>query len=366
MMKTIFLIFILFFELQAHQLKENYLRVSISKNSVSFSLEVETRLLENESFIDDNDNGIVSHKELREHQAYILSYVLKHIKLSNLGKNLTFTNAKIEFHRYQDQTYMQVNKEFKDINIENIVLKYDMFFDLESTHKLLIHLSENRGDFILDKNNQKYHFMNYKMKESQRFYMFSKSGVSHILDGFDHLLFVLLLLLPSLMLLKGDKKTNPLRQAFVSVVKIITIFSLAYSLSLAISALGLWTPNIKFVESSIALSIVLVSMLTFKQKFEHLRGRIVFFFGLLHGFGFANVLEIAQIKNSISFVVALFGFNVGVEIGQVFVILLLLPFLYIIAKTEYTNIFIETVSLLAFLLSLYWFLQRAGFLWFIA
>ncbi len=133
-------------------------------------------------------------------------------------------------------------------------------------------------------------------------------GIEHILTGFDHLLFVL-----SLLLLVGFNK----RLLFT-----ITAFTLAHSLTLALSALGVLTLRSPPVEATIALSIVLVAAEALNDQPTLSRrwpAMVAFLFGLVHGLGFAGALkEIGLPENHLP--IALFTFNVGVEAGQLFVV----------------------------------------------
>jgi len=359
-------IFLLLFSisLQAHQLRENYLRINYDEKTqtIKMVLEVETRLLEreNEILIDDNKNGIISYTELYAHQALITSYTKEHFKLYADTKILTFDKAKILFHRYQDQTYMQVTKTFNKINLNCLELKYNMFFELEDIHKLLIHLDDERGDFILNKKNKHYNFSSFRMSTFERLSIFVKSGIKHILDGYDHLLFVLMILMPSLAFLRLHSNRKIFKISLIEILKIITTFSIAHSITLFISGSGLWIPSTTFIESSIALSIFVVAFMNLLSKYDHINKKIVFLFGLLHGFGFANVLEIAQVDSTMAFVTALFGFNLGVEFGQIFAITLMLPLLYLLSKNRYCIASIKALSLLTMFISAYWFLQRVS------
>lgn len=359
---SLLLFFFFILHLQAHQLKENYLHLNFDENTQTalITLEIETRLLENNSSIDDNKNGIVSFKELRAHKSYILSYITQHFHLLFEEEQLSLTNSKAFFHRYQDQTYLQITKKFYDIDLDKLVLNYDMFFKQEKTHKLLIHLDDNRGDFIVNSTNRGYSFSSFQMTQFKRVKIFIENGIEHILDGVDHLLFVLMILLPSIIILHHSNTINTVKFTLISLLKIITTFSIAHSMTLFISGIGFFRPNITFIESSIALSIFVVASMNFMKQYNHVNKKIVFLFGLLHGFGFANVLEMTKIDNTLSLLVALFGFNFGVEIGQIFVILLLLPLLYLISRVKLAVPILRSIAFAAMLISAYWFFQRVG------
>lgn len=354
------LILLFFLSLHAHQLRENYLHVDYDEKlkTLKVVLEVETRLLENTSLMDDNHNEIISFKELRSHKPYLISYMQRHFNLFLDSKPLSLENANVDFHRYQDQTYMQVSKSFINIDLNMLVLKYSMFFELENNHKLLIHLDDERGDYILNTNHRVYNFSSFKMSLYERLWIFIQNGFSHILDGIDHLLFLLMILIPSVVLFHHN--ANTVKPSLIEILKVVTTFSIAHSLTLFISAMGLWRPDTTFIESSIALSIFAVALMNLFAKYQHVNKKLVFLFGLLHGFGFANVLEMAKVDSTLEFLTALLGFNLGVEFGQISVILLLLPFLYIISKTKFCIDILKLMSLVTVFISLYWFFQRVG------
>src|SRR5581483_1152929 len=135
-------------------------------------------------------------------------------------------------------------------------------------------------------------------------------GVEHILTGYDHLLFLL-----AVVLIGG-----PLR----AILGVITAFTLAHSVTLAVAASGLWTPRPTLVEPAIALSIAYVGIENCVAPDVRKRWRLTFLFGLVHGFGFAGALrELAF--SAAQLPVALASFNVGVEAGQLAVLAIVLP-----------------------------------------
>ena len=356
MTKILILLLLLFSHIYAHQLRENYLKINYNTKTqeLNLNLEVETRPFEllHEKLLDDSKNGIISFKELRNHQTYFFAYIQKHFLLFQSNTPLSLKGATLTFHRYKSQTYLTIEKKFTNVVLKDLLLHYSIFFEIEANHILLIHLDDTRGDYVLSNKERKYRFSSFRMTQLQRVIIFIKTGFFHILDGTDHLLFILMILLPSVV--KG------IRASSMDVLKIITTFTVAHSLTLFLSASGILRVNVTFIESSIALSILIVSLLNYFGDYKHVNKKIVFLFGLLHGFGFSNVLEIAGVSDTLSFVVALFGFNFGVELGQLLVISIYLPFLYSISLFKYKTIGIKVIALLSAFISSYWFLQRVG------
>jgi hypothetical protein len=141
---------------------------------------------------------------------------------------------------------------------------------------------------------------------------FLVEGIRHILTGYDHVLFLLCLLLPSVMRRAppGWQPVERLGQAVWPVVGIVTAFTVAHSITLAIAVRGLLTPSPKFVEPAIALSIAYVGIENFFVKDASKRWRITFPFGLIHGFGFAGALQEINLPRA-QVPVALVTFNLG-------------------------------------------------------
>ena len=148
---------------------------------------------------------------------------------------------------------------------------------------------------------------------------FFPMGVEHILTGYDHLVFLL-----GLVIVGGRWR---------SLLMVVTAFTLAHSITLALAALGVWAPSPRIVEPAIALSIAYVGMENFFVKNAEKRWRITFPFGLIHGFGFAGALsEVAMPRADVPYALVLF--NVGVEAGQLAVLALVLPLIYLARKRE--------------------------------
>ena len=363
MCRIFFIFFILFSPFtQAHQLKENYLHATYddTNQSLSMKIEIETRLFEEHYLLDDNDNGIVSFKELYSHQTQLFDYLQKHFRLLHHNTPLALEHTLISFHRYQDQTYMQVEQNLTNITLNTLTLHYSMFFELEDTHKLLIHLNDLRGDAILTHTQRVYHFSDLHLTQMKRLSLFIHEGFGHILDGIDHLLFILMLMIATMAEKNTAQKNRLLKKKIIFLLKIITTFSLAHSLTLFIASSGLYIPSVKLIESGIALSVFITALLNLLGYYRHITILVVSVFGLLHGFGFANVLNIINTDEPLSFIVALLGFNLGVEIGQIFMIILTLPLLLLLLKSRYHLYLIQSIAFSVAIIALLWFIERIG------
>jgi hydrogenase/urease accessory protein HupE len=174
-------------------------------------------------------------------------------------------------------------------------------------------------------------------------FSFLKLGMNHILTGYDHLLFLLSLLIA--------------RQKFKQIATTITAFTIAHSITLTLTVLGIIDVPSKIVEPAIALSICYVSLENiFRQKVSY-RWVITFLFGLIHGMGFADLLKSMNLPKS-ALAVDLTSFNIGIEIIQLSIVLLLLPLLTYLHRSKYSRKAIITVSTIAFILGGIWLVQR--------
>lgn len=173
---------------------------------------------------------------------------------------------------------------------------------------------------------------------------FFRLGVEHILTGYDHLLFLVALLL------RGGR--------LVSLLKIITAFTLAHSITLALATLGVVTIPDRIVEPVIAASIVWVALENLLlRNAPSQRWLVSFLFGLVHGFGFASAIEPLDLPRG-RLALALLGFNLGVEAGQALVVALLLPLLLWMRDSAWEPRTVQAASLAVAAVGCAWLIQR--------
>ena len=190
---------------------------------------------------------------------------------------------------------------------------------------------------------------------------FIGEGVHHILTGYDHLLFLLCLLLPAVLHRQNGRwvAVSGWRQALLPVAKTVTLFTLAHSVTLALAALGWVKLAPSFVEPAIAATIMLAAFDNLRPLLLRWRGVVTFVFGLIHGFGFAGVLGELQLPPA-QFGWALFQFNLGLELGQLAMVLVVVPLLFALRKrAAYVPVVLRTGSVLALLMAAVWLVERS-------
>jgi hydrogenase/urease accessory protein HupE len=177
-------------------------------------------------------------------------------------------------------------------------------------------------------------------------------GIEHILTGYDHIAFLLALIVIGL--------------SIRDVLKIITAFTIAHSITLLLAALEIVRLNSRFVESVIAFSICYVALENLFKKKVNYRWLIAFGFGLVHGFGFASALQELIVGKS-NLLVSVVSFNMGVEIGQLMIFFVMLPILHLLKKQFEARIITAGTSVAVFLIGFAWLIERVftvQLLWF--
>ena len=175
------------------------------------------------------------------------------------------------------------------------------------------------------------------------FLQFLGLGIEHILTGYDHIAFLIALIVIGLSIRE--------------VLKIITAFTVAHSITLLLAALQIVNIESRYVESAIALSICYVALENLYRKKVPYRWVVTFCFGLIHGFGFASALQELIVGKS-NLVLSVLSFNLGVEAGQLMIFLLLLPLLYFLKTKVQFRVVTAGASLAVFALGFSWLVER--------
>jgi hypothetical protein len=181
-------------------------------------------------------------------------------------------------------------------------------------------------------------------------------GLRHIFEGSDHIAFLLVLLLPAVFR-RRDPQAGfwPLA---VEIAKVVTAFTLAHSLTLSLAALGFLRTSADVIEPAIAASVALAALSNLSPRFFQHGSLLAFALGLLHGFGFSSALADAGLSGAALFA-ALFGFNLGVELGQLLIVTLFVPLALLAARARLVRSYaLPCGSLAVFALALFWVFER--------
>ena len=228
-----------------------------------------------------------------------------------------------------------------------------LLFPYDSLHQTFVNVYEDgrlRQQFVLSAGNpDRTYYTGTTQGAIAVIKTFVPAGIHHILIGPDHILFLI-----GLLLLGGGWK---------ALLKIVTAFTIGHSITLSLAALNIVTPPPTVIEPAIALSIVFVGADNLvRGRGRDVRALIALTFGLVHGFGFANVLrEFGLPREALGW--SLFSFNVGVEIGQLFIVLLVATALALVRRrSEVVGTRVAHAgSLVVVAAGTYWFVQRVFF-----
>ncbi len=220
----------------------------------------------------------------------------------------------------------------------------------EETNELVIHTLDDPSGTI-------------ELGETDQWANFTRSidlGLDHIRTGPDHIFFVMVLLLPSVLVLSAGswRPVDRFGSSLVRVVVVATMFTIAHSITFTLAGLDLLPlPPSKLVETLIALSIAAAAIHNVRPVLGHREWAIAFVFGLFHGMGFAGLVQELDISRSTQ-LVSLLGRNVGIEIGQLIIIAITFPTLFLLRRTRvFRPVFLVSSFALA-VLSLTWVYER--------
>ncbi len=185
-------------------------------------------------------------------------------------------------------------------------------------------------------------------------------GVWHIWIGIDHILFLVALALPAVMVRTNGRwePVGSFRKALVSIVTIVSFFTLAHSVTLSLAALDVITLPSRFVESVIAGSIAVAAAANLMPGLRIREAALAFAFGLFHGFGFATVLGDLGLGRE-HMVLSLLGFNIGVELGQLAIICAIFPVFFLLRQRAAYGWIMRGGSVALIVLALIWLYERA-------
>lgn len=271
------------------------------------------------------------------------------VVLSVDGRQLVADESNYFFSDDHTATFIQ---RFRGITGKKAEIKSLLISQLNPNHKQFFYVRRSDGQTtsseILTTDNNSIAIDFEKLELNTSFIKFLPLGIEHIIFGYDHLLFLFALLLTV--------------KSLGEIVKIVTSFTVAHSITLSLATLEIIQISTSLIEPLIALSIIFVGLENLFKKEQKNRWMLTYVFGLVHGFGFASALQEVGIGKGFGVIEPLLSFNLGVEIGQVTVILLVLPLLWKLQKLQmFSTYFIPIGSCLVVIAGIYWLIERTLF-----
>ena len=356
----------------AHTLGEGYLFVNVSDDALDGRYEITLTDLNKAVPVDTDQDGKVVEAEVNAAIDRIQEYFLQRIGIGDGTREYTITFTHHKMTRIPVGQFLELHYTTDaQAPVPDVLhLRYDVLFDTDDTHRGFLVIGRNDKTGVVntgedttlmfepDSTQQSVDFT--ALDKAGNFLTFVKHGVWHIWIGIDHILFLVALILPAVMV-RRDGKWQPVADsgpAVWNVVKIVTLFTIAHTVTLTLSALDIVGMPSRVVESVIAASVIAAALNNIIPIFRGHVGWVVFGFGLFHGFGFASVLS-HLITNRSNLIVDLLGFNVGVELGQIAIVLAAFPVLLALRRTVfYQRMLLPVGSALIMLLAAGWLVER--------
>ncbi len=352
---------------QAHQLSTAYLTGEFNNTGV-FVGQWQVRLydLEQALGVDSDGDGKLRWQELQNRADVVTEYLQHNLQFIRDAKNCTLAveaNWQIDTHFNEGYLVLPVRAQCSLAG--DVTIHYSAFFNEDSQHKLLFTLTNqagaqnNNSPRILSDSVRSLTLSEKNGSKFATFKEFVAQGAVHIWMGFDHILFLVSLLLTCVLIRRNNQwvANNNIRDIVINTTWIVTAFTLAHSITLTATALNWIHLPSRWVEVSIAVTVALAALNNIFPLVVRL-GWLTFGFGLLHGMGFAGALGELGLPSDQQFLTVL-AFNIGVEIGQMAIVIVVLPLL-IFARNyvSYVRYSMTGLSAVIVLVAIQWIIQR--------
>jgi HupE/UreJ protein len=348
----------------AHGIGLSQLRLRVDGPRIDGAWEVQLRDAQIALDRDPQRTGEAGWQDLRGEEASLRDYLVRRISLTADGLDCSPepTASPLEWQGEQGQVVVPIVYACARPPTR-LVIHCDLLFDRDSKHRTYFSLQDERvthlGVFRADQRSDTIdvHYFHW----AAGFLEFVREGIAHIWGGLDHVLFLLTLLLPAPLSDRSGARsgTGDLRSTTREVLKVVTAFTIAHSLTLCLSFFGFLSLPARWVEVGIALSVFAAAWNNLRPFLPGRAWAMALAFGLIHGLGFAGALRNLSLPFRARGL-ALAAFNVGVELGQLAIVALVLPLLYVASKrSAYRRLVMGAASLGIAWLAALWVLERA-------
>jgi len=353
----------------AHKPSDAYLtlRVPAAGSELEGQWDIALRDLDFALGLDSNRDGAITWGELREARPRIADYAFTHLTLEAVAQGKRnrcppqLTQLLVDEHVDGHYAVLRFRADC-GVRPAELAVRYQLLFEVDPTHRGLLQLvaADREQADVLSREAAEVTLSVSAPGRWQQFGAFLVEGIWHILEGYDHIMFLLTLLFPAVVRYGagGWEGRGSLPDATVDVLQVVTAFTLAHSLTLSLAVFGWVHLPARWVECAIALTVLLGALNNLRPVIVRRRWAVAFAFGLVHGFGFASVLADLGLHGA-NLALSLVGFNTGVEVGQMLVVLAVLPLAFLSRHTRlYRRAFMPAGSAAIALLAGYWLLAR--------
>lgn len=354
---------------EAHKPSDSYLTLTQSAAGAALDgqWDIALRDLQHAVGLDTNGDGAITWGELKARGPEVMQYALSRLAIEGIARGdrdaCRLQPRDMLFDEHVDGGYAVLRFTVQcPTRPAQLAVHYALLFDLDPNHRGLLDVRAMGSDqaFVLADQNRSTTFNLGSPDRLAQLRAFVDEGIWHILKGYDHILFLLTLLLPAVVLYRDGlwQPRESLRQALLDILKVVTAFTVAHSVTLTLAVNGLVNLPSRWVESGIALTVLLGALNNLFPIVRERRWAVAFAFGLIHGLGFASVLADLGLHGW-NLALALIGFNAGVEVGQLAIVLVFIPVAYALRETRfYRRAFMPGGAIVIGCLAAYWLTIR--------
>ncbi|MEK3981790.1 HupE/UreJ family protein [Paenibacillus sp. FSL K6-3166] len=353
----------------AHPLSASYTTVTFDKDKTDFSFSLDViSIIESMDNVDINGNGILEENEIESNKHRLEEWIEDSVILEMNDQQQAPELQDLFLDKKGDKEVLTWNFTYPAFEPGQTIAINDGLYSQATSSPYVNLITAHNGNqtsetvmqgkdrtwtLLLTEDQQEQQLSSSTNSSSSGssgsssdWFSFFKLGMNHILTGYDHLLFLFALLLR--------------KQTLKQYAAIITAFTLAHSITLTLAVLGWISLPSRVVESVIALSICYVALENIFRKKIRFRALITFLFGLIHGIGFADILQEMNLPKA-HLAVDLVSFNVGIEFIQLCIVIVLLPVLIFLQKRNFYKPVIAYGSWLITALGAFWLVERLFF-----
>ncbi len=364
----------------AHKASEAFLELRPQPGTVAVRWDIALRDLDLLLDLDADGDGSLQWREIEHRKAAVADYASRQIQFSAASGSCTGSPAFEALARRNDGTYAVLRWRVECPRGEPVSgMRYRFLSEVDASHRVVVSLPGAAVELRALRASAGMQPLDLEPSQqaaSHDFGGFFIEGVRHILHGTDHLAFLLALLIPAISL--AGATSNALRLALEELLKVVSVFTLAHSITLGLTAMGLIGLPSRWIESLVALSVLTGGLQALvaagmaartpaadgplarqAARFSAVPLWLVFAFGLIHGIGFGSALQGAGVGGR-SVVAALLGFNIGVEAGQLAVLAVVFPIAWTMRNAKgFRQLVLPACAILIMVFGANWFVERA-------
>lgn len=348
---------------QAHKASDSFLRAKAAAERVDLRWDIALRDLDFAIGLDGNTDGAITWGEVRNAEAAITAYASSRLALTGDAAACPLAAVPgLKIAEHSDGRYAVLTLTARcPLPPAQLAIDYRLLFDIDAQHRGLLNLafggSSQTAVFAPDRRQQTFS----SGSPARVFSTYFHEGIWHVWKGADHMLFLAGLFLPAVLRRKkgGWEPAASLGKALRDTAALVTAFTLAHALTLALAASGAFSPPSRVVESLVAASVLFAGLNNLLPMVQRRLWLLAGFFGLIHGAAIAGaLLELGlPVQGRVT---ALLAFNVGVELAQLALVAVVVPLCFAGRNSAgFRNAVLVPGSLIVAIAGLAWLLQRA-------